>query len=62
MSTRQYVFEESGVKRRSATVDTKYVRELKLLLRKQKRWMARIRRAMTALAKIDRQIKRLDAP
>jgi len=58
---RRYVFAEGAKPKRSAAADSKYLRDLKALLNKQKRWMTRIKRAMTAIAKIERQIKRLDA-
>jgi hypothetical protein len=54
------VFDESRGKGKTMP-DSKYVRELRVLLNKQRRWMTRIKRAMTAISKIERQIKRLDA-
>ena len=61
MSARSYQFGEAGGKIKARTPDSKYVRELKSLVNKQKRWLTRIRRAVTAISKIERQIKRLDA-
>jgi len=60
---RRYQFSETGTTTKSKRQEhnTQYVRELKALLKKQKRWMTRIKRAMTAISKIERQIKRLDA-
>ena len=58
---RKYVFAEDAQMKSKRGSDTKYVRDLKVLLRKQKRWITRIKRAMTAISKIERQIKRLDA-
>ena len=59
---RSYKFSEEGTKSKAKRQEnTLYVRELKALLKKQKRWMTRIKRAMTAISKIERQIKRLDA-
>jgi len=60
MSARAYVFDEASGKKIKSVPDGKYIRELRALLRKQKRWMTRIRRAMTAIAKIERQMKRLE--
>jgi hypothetical protein len=58
---RKYVFGEDAQTKSKRGSDTKYVKDLKVLLRKQKRWITRIKRAMTAISKIERQIKRLDA-
>jgi hypothetical protein len=57
---RKYVFGEQKHKGKQLP-DGKHVRELKALINKQKRWLTRIRRAMTAIGKIERQIKRLGA-
>jgi hypothetical protein len=61
VSMRKYVFGEDAQMKSKRGSDTKYVKDLKVLLRKQKRWITRIKRAMTAISKIERQIKRLDA-
>jgi hypothetical protein len=60
MNKRQYVFGESKGKGKSMP-DSKYARELRALMLQQKRWLTRIRRAMTAISKIERRIKRLES-
>lgn len=54
---RRYEFSKGKSKpKRGAVVS----RELRLLREKQRRWLTRIKRAMTAISKLDRQIKRLE--
>jgi hypothetical protein len=59
MNKRKYQFgDEMPTNRKSKAQCSK---ELRLLLKKQQRWLTRVRRALTAIGKIERQIKRLNA-
>jgi len=57
---RRYAFSETS-KSKPSLPASKQVRELMALLGQQQRWMTRIKRAMTKISKIERQIKRLGA-
>jgi hypothetical protein len=57
---RVYEFSAGTKPRKKHAPVTKNAAELRVLREKQRRWLSRIKRAMTAISKLDRRIKRLE--